>query len=332
MKIDTTIMGSPLDAGRRAHAAEEIGFDGVWVAETGHDPFLALGSAAAATSRVALGTNIAVAFARSPMTVAITANDLQLMSDGRLILGLGSQIKPHITRRFSMPWSAPAARMKEYVGALRAIWQCWQDGERLNFDGEFYRHTLMTPMFDPGPNRFGAPAVYLAAVGPRMLSVAAEVADGLLCHPFTTERYLREVITPALTASRPDLRDFAVCGMPIVVTGRDEEAQAVAARAARKQIAFYASTPAYRPVLDLHGWGDLGEETHRLSLQGAWDEMGERVDDEVLATIAVVAEPDQVAGALMARFGGVMTRCALSTRAGDEPASWAPAIAELRGQ
>jgi probable F420-dependent oxidoreductase len=332
VKIDTTIMGSPLDAGPRARSAEDVGFDGVWVAETGHDPFLALGAAASVTGRVDLGTNIAVAFARSPMTVAITANDLQLMSEGRLILGLGSQIKPHITRRFSMPWSAPAERMKEYVGALRAIWRCWNDGDRLDFNGEFYRHTLMTPMFDPGPNRFGAPKVYLAAVGPRMLSVAAEVADGLLCHPVTTGRYLREVVMPTLAASRPDLSDFAVCGMPIVVTGRDEAEQAQAARAARKQIAFYASTPAYRPVLDLHGWGGLGDEMHALSLHGRWDEMGELVDDEVLAAIAIVAEPDQVAAALTARFGDVMTRCALSTRAGDEPEVWGPAIAQLHGR
>jgi probable F420-dependent oxidoreductase len=329
MKIDTTIMGPLLDTGARARAAEDLGFDGVWVAETAHDPFLALGSAAATTERVALGTNIVVAFARSPMTVAMTANDLQLMSGGRLILGLGSQIKPHITRRFNMPWSDPANRMKEYIGALRAIWDCWQTGEKLDFRGEYYQHTLMTPMFSPGPHEFGAPAVYLAAVGPLMLRVAAEVADGLLCHPFSTDRYLREVIVPSLAAVRPGLADFAVCAMPIVVTGRDETELAASATAARRQIAFYASTPAYRPVLDLHGWGSIGDEMHALSLEGRWVEMGERLDDEVLHAIAVVAEPDRLAGALAERFGDVMTRCALSTLAGVDPSVWAPALAEL---
>jgi probable F420-dependent oxidoreductase len=329
MKIDTTIMGSSLDSGPRAHAAEELGFDGVWVAETGRDPFLALGSASATTSRVTLGTNIAVAFARSPMTVAMTANDLQTMSSGRLILGLGSQIRPHITRRFSMPWSSPAARMKEYVGALRAIWRCWNDGEPLDFDGEFYHHTLMTPMFDPGPNEFGPPQVYLAAVGPKMLAVAAEVADGLLCHPFVTERYIREVIMPALSSVRPDLDGYAVCGMPIVATGRDEAELAESIQAARLQIAFYASTPAYRPVLDLHGWGAVHDEMHGLSREGRWAEMGERLDDEIVRTIAVVAEPEHVAGELEKRYGGTMTRCALSTRPGVDPATWLPTLAAI---
>jgi probable F420-dependent oxidoreductase len=329
MQVDTTIMGRLLDAGPRAAAAEAVGFDGVWVAETGNDPFLALGAASATTSRVTLGTNIAVAFARSPMTVAMTANDLQTMSAGRMLLGIGSQIRPHITRRFSMPWSSPAARMKEYVGALRAIWRSWQDGSTLAFEGEFYRHTLMTPMFNPGPNEYGPPAVYVAAVGPRMLAVAGEVADGLLCHPFVTERYLREVIMPGLEAVRPDLTGFAICGMPIVATGRDEAAQAEALDAARLQIAFYASTPAYRPVLDLHGWGDVHDEMHALSLQGRWAEMGERLDDEVVRTIAVVAEPDDVAGALQQRFGGMLTRCALSTRPGVDPASWADTVAAI---
>jgi probable F420-dependent oxidoreductase len=326
VKIDTTVMGTLLDTGDRARAAEELGFDGVWVAETAHDPFLALTAAAGTTSGVTLGTNIAVAFARSPMTVAITANDLQLLSDGRFILGLGSQIKPHITRRFSMPWSSPAARMREYVEALRAIWRSWHEGEPLAFMGEFYQHTLMTPMFSPGPSPHGAPPVYLAAVGERMLRVAAEVADGLLCHPFTTERYLREVIAPALTAVRGGLDGYAVCGMPIVVTGADDEEMAASRVAAKQQIAFYASTPAYKPVLDLHGWSEVYDEMHALSLAGKWVEMGERVDDEVLETIAVVAEPQAVAAALESRFGDVLTRCALSTRAGLDPATWAPVL------
>jgi probable F420-dependent oxidoreductase len=327
MHLDTTIMGSVNDAAARAHDAEELGFDGVWVAETKHDPFLALAAASTSTSRVVLGTNIVVAFARSPMTVAMTANDVHAMSGGRHILGLGSQIKPHVTRRFSMPWSAPAARMKEYVAALRAIWSCWNDDETLRFEGEFYRHTLMTPMFAPEPNPHGAPLVYVAAVGPKMLATAGEVADGLLVHPFTSERYLREVIRPELVKAHGDLDDFAISGMPIVVTGRDEAEQQRSAKAARRQLAFYASTPAYRPVLDLHGWGDLQPEMHALSLKGEWAAMGERIDDEVLNTIALVAEPDQVGSALQARFGELLTRCSLSTRADEDPAQWASTLA-----
>jgi probable F420-dependent oxidoreductase len=327
MHIDTTIMGSTADCAQRAREAERVGFDGVWVAETSHDPFLALGAASPTTQRVALGTNIVVAFARSPMTVAITANDLHAMSGGRLILGLGSQIKPHITRRFSMPWSSPAERMKEYVGALRAIWQCWNTGEGLHFEGEFYRHTLMTPMFSPAPNPHGAPPIYLAAIGPKMLAATAAVADGLLVHPFTTERYLRDVITPTLTDVRGSLDGFAVSGMPIIVTGRDETERQRSEVAARRQIAFYASTPAYRPVLDLHGWGALHDEMHALSLKGEWAAMGERIDDEVLQTIALVAAPDEVAATLHQRFDGLLTRCSLSTRADEDPAQWTSVLA-----
>ena len=311
MLIDTTILPTLDDIPARAAAAEAFGVSGVWIAETSHDPFVMLALAAGTTERVTLGTNIAVALARSPMTVAIAANDVQALSGGRHILGLGSQVKGHITRRFSMPWSAPAARMREYVLALRAIWSCWNDGTPLSFEGEFYTHTLMTPVFSPGPNPHGAPPVYLAAVGERMTAVAAEVADGLLCHPLSTERYLREVTVPALRRVRPSLDGFAVCGMPIVATGRDDVEMAGSLAAARMQVAFYVSTPAYRPILDLHGWGELHDELHPLSREGRWAEMAERVDDEVLETIAVVAEPDQVESAVRARFDGLLTRCAV---------------------
>jgi probable F420-dependent oxidoreductase len=311
VQLDVTLMSSLADTDARAAAAEDAGFTGAWVAETSHDPFLGLTLAARSTSRITLGTNIAVAFARSPMTVATTANDLQLLSGGRFVLGLGSQIKPHITRRFSMPWSSPAARMKEYVEALRAIWRSWHDGEPLRFEGEFYRHTLMTPAFSPGPSDVGAPPVYLAAIGERMTAVAAEVADGLLLHPFTTERYLREVTLPAVTRAGADLSSFELCGMPIVVTGRDEREMSEAEAGARAQISFYASTPAYRPILDLHGWGALGDEAHALSLRGEWEAMADLVDDEVLATIAVVAPAGELYDALESRFGDVLTRCAV---------------------
>jgi len=315
MKIDT---GLPPDAAAdtrdAAAAAERAGYAGVWTSEITHDPFLALGLAAVATEAIELGTSIAVAFARNPMSTAVQANDVQLLSRGRLLLGLGSQIKPHITRRFGMPWSHPASRMREFISALRAIWACWQDGTRLSFRGDFYTHTLMTPFFNPGPNPHGAPRVLLAGVGEAMTAVAGEVADGFLCHGFTTERYLREVTMPALARGRGGgLTGYEVSGSPFVATGRTEAEMEAARRAVREQIAFYGSTPAYRGVLERHGWGELGDELHRLSRHGRWADMGAAIDDEVLHTFAVVAEPGAVAGELMRRYGDLFTRMSLYT-------------------
>jgi len=321
MKIDT---GLPPDAGAdtrdAAAAAERAGYAGAWTSEIKHDPFLALALAAVATDTIELGTSIAVAFARNPMSTAVQANDVQLLSRGRLLLGLGSQIKPHITRRFGMPWSHPAARMREFISALRAIWACWQDGTRLSFRGEFYTHTLMTPFFNPGPNPHGAPRVLLAGVGEAMTAVASEVADGFLCHGFTTERYLREVTMPALARGRGgDLAGYEVSGSPFVATGRTEEEMAAACRGVREQIAFYGSTPAYRTVLELHGWGELGDELHRLSRHGRWHDMGAAIDDDVLHAFAVVAEPGAVAGELMRRYGDLFTRMSLYTPYAADP-------------
>ena len=198
MKVDGGISTDLRKVPGQARAAEEFGYSGLWTAETNHDPFLPLVLAAEHTEQVELGTSIAVAFARNPMILATTANDLQTASQGRFMLGLGSQIKPHIEKRFSMPWSHPAPRMRELISAIRSIWLSWSDGSRLAFRGEYYRHTLMTPMFDPGPNPYGNPPIFLAAVGSLMTEVAGEVADGLLAHSFTTARYLREVTLPAL--------------------------------------------------------------------------------------------------------------------------------------
>ncbi|WP_181784816.1 TIGR03617 family F420-dependent LLM class oxidoreductase, partial [Pseudonocardia pini] len=276
---------------------------------------LALALAATVTERVDLGTSIALAFARNPMSLASTAHGLQALSGGRLQLGLGSQVKAHITRRFSMPWSQPAARMREYVLALRAIWASWADGTPLDFAGEFYTHTLMTPMFVPEPHGFGPPRILLAAVGSAMTATAGEVADGLLCHGFTTERYLREVTVPALERARGRALggDFALVGSPMVVTGSTEQAFEGALRGARRQIAFYGSTPAYRGVLELHGWGALGEELHALSRQGEWERMATLVDDDVLGAFAVVGEPDAIAPELLRRYGDLFDRCSLYT-------------------
>lgn len=301
-----------------AKAAERSGYDGLWVGEITHDPFLMLSLAATATERLELGTSVALALARSPMTLAVSANDLQAISGGRFRLGLGSQVKAHITRRFAMPWSRPATRMREFVLAMRAIWDCWAgdrgQGPELNFRGEFYRLSLMPPQFVPRKHGFGPPPVLLAAVGTAMTETAAEVADGLLCHGFTTVRYLEEVTLPALRRGRDGCLDgFDVVGHPMMVTGRTERDMAAAAATVRAQIAFYASTPAYRPVLEVHGWAGLGEELHRLSRLGRWAEMPGLVDDTVLATFAVIGEPQAVAAELTRRYRRLFTRCVLHT-------------------
>jgi probable F420-dependent oxidoreductase len=269
-------------------------------------------SAAPATTSLELGTGIVVAFGRSPMITATMANDVQLLSKGRLLLGLGSQIKPHIEKRYSMPWSHPAPRMREYVLAMRAIWACWNEGEPLNFRGEFYKHTLMTPFFNPGPNPYGAPKVYLAAVGELMTEVAGEVADGLLVHPFTTERYLREVTLPALerglAKSGRTLNGYPISYSGLLATGKSDSDRAEAIAAVRGQIAFYGSTPAYRPVLELHGWGDLQSELNALSRLGEWKQMGELITDDVADAFSITAHPDEVGSEVNRRFGDVISR------------------------
>jgi probable F420-dependent oxidoreductase len=319
VKLDTGLAVKPDDlasAGAAAARAEAMGYDGVWTAEVSRDPFLPLMLAAAQTQRIELGTGIAVAFARSPMTLAQTAHDLQTYSGGRFVLGLGSQIKAHVVRRFSMPWSHPAARMRELVLALHAIWESWNTDAALRFEGEFYRHTLMTPMFNPGPTGHGRPRVLLAGVNERMTEVAGEVADGFIAHGFTTERYVREVTLPALerglATARRHRADVEVKVGGFVVTGRDDAEIEAAKTATRRQIAFYASTPAYRPVLELHGWGPLQEELRRLSLLGEWDEMGNRIDEEVLDAFAVVADVDSLAGAIASRWAGLADRLSIA--------------------
>ncbi len=315
MKVDGGIGTELKGAAAQAQKAEASGYDAVWAAETSHDPFMPLLLAAEHTERIGLGTGIAVAFARNPMTVASLAWDINGYANGRFLLGLGSQIKPHIEKRFSMPWSHPAARMQEFISAMRAIWACWQDGTKLDFRGDFYTHTIMTPFFNPGPNDAGPPKVFLAAVGEGMTRVAGEVADGMLVHGFTTERYLREVTMPTIEAglklSGRARREFQVSYPAFVVTGDTEEEMAAASEGTRKQIAFYASTPSYRPVLELHGWGDLQGELNVLSKRGEWDEMGRRIDDEVLETFAVSGTPEEIPERLHQRFGDLIDRISL---------------------
>jgi probable F420-dependent oxidoreductase len=311
------IASTPLQLEEAARVAEREGFDGVLVTETRHDPFVALTLAARATERVRLSSAIAVAFARNPMNTAMLANDLQLVSDGRFVLGLGSQVKPHIERRFSMPWSHPAKRMREYVEAIRAIWTSWETGDRLRFEGEFYSHTLMSPVFSPGPNPHGNPRIALAAVGTLMTETAGAVADGFLSHSFTTPRYLREVSLPALERGRASagrVGEPVEVSLPaLVAVGRSDAELDTAITAIKKQIAFYGSTPAYKGVLELHGWGELHDRMHAGSVKGEWDAMTSLVTDEVLAEFAVVGSPTEVAAQLRERYAGVVQRLSFST-------------------
>ncbi len=333
MKVDGGIGFDPDGIAAQAVKAERTGYDGVWSAETNHDPFLPIAVGAAATEKLEFGTGIAVAFARNPMTLAVVANDLQLLTKGRFMLGMGSQIKPHITKRFSMPWSHPAPRMRELVLAIRAIWKTWETGEPLAFRGEFYTHTLMTPFFDPGPNPHGNPKILLAGVGEHMTEVAGEVADGFLVHAFSTERYLREVSLPALErgaakAGKTRL-DLTVSYPGFVATGPDEQSMEAAITGVRQQIAFYGSTPAYRPVLELHGWGDLQPELNTLSKRGDWVKMGELIDDDVLNAFAVVGPPDKIATELRNRFEGMVDRFSFYAPYKVDPELWKDMLAGL---
>ncbi|MCE2511726.1 MAG: TIGR03617 family F420-dependent LLM class oxidoreductase [Acidimicrobiia bacterium] len=319
--------------GARARMMEQDGYSGLLSAETSHDPFLPLALAAEHTERIELMTAIAVGFARNPMVLAHTAWDLQALSGGRFLLGLGSQIQAHITKRFSMPWSRPAARMEEMITAIRAIWESWQTGERLNFRGEFYRHTLMTPMFSPGPIDVPPPPILISAVGPLMTRVAGRAADGLVCHAFQTAEYLRDVTMPnvyaGLAEAGRERSDFQISMPVFVVSGfREEEIAAQAART-RQQIAFYGSTPAYRGVLEHHGWGDAQTELNRLSKRGQWVEMGNVIDEEMLGAFAVVAEPHEVPERIAERFGDTLDRLQFYAGVRDKE-RWGPIIEEIK--
>ena len=337
MKVDGGLGTNLQQAGAQAKELEDAGYAGVWTAETSHDPFFPLLLAAEHTSTLEIGTSIAVAFARNPMNLANISWDLQSYSRGRFILGLGSQIKPHITKRFSMEWSHPAPRMREMILAIRAIWDCWLNGTKLDFRGEFYKHTLMTPFFTPDASDisdYGPPKIFLAGVGELMTEVAGEVCDGFLCHGFTTEKYLREVTIPALERGRAKagktMEGFQIMGPSFVVTGNDEAELTKAAAGTRQQIAFYGSTPAYRPVLERHGWGELQDQLNSLSKQGKWVEMGDAIDDEILNTFAVVGEPESIAPELRRRYGDVIERISFYAPYKSDPERWRKVLADLQ--
>ena len=337
MKVDGGIALDLHQSVQAAKDAEAAGYTGAWTAETNHDPFFPLLLAAEHTTQLELGTSIAVAFARNPMTLANIGWDLQSYSRGRFILGLGSQIKPHITKRFSMEWSHPAARMREMVLAIRAIWDTWQNGTKLEFRGDFYTHTLMTPFFTPNPNdiaEYGVPKIFLAGVGELMTEVAGEVCDGFICHGFTTEKYLREVTLPALVRGRAKagktMEGFEVVGPSFVVTGNNDEELEAASIGTRQQIAFYGSTPAYRGVLDIHGWGGLQDELNTLSKAGKWVEMGNVINDEILNTFAVVGKPETIASELGRRYSDVIQRISFYAPYKSDPERWSQVIADFK--
>jgi probable F420-dependent oxidoreductase len=315
-----------------ARAAEQAGFDALWTSETKHDPFLPLVLAAGNTQRIQLGTAVAVAFARSPFAVAQTAWDLSRFSGGRFMLGLGTQVKAHIERRFGMAWEPPAPKLREYVLALRALWDCWQNGTRLNFRGESYKLTLSSPFFNPGPIDTPRIPVYTAGVGMPLCRVAGEVADGFLVHPLHTSRYLAEVIRPTIAegarAARRSLEEISLSAS-VFVAGSEREREEV-----RAQIAFYAATPTYRPVLELHGWGAVGEQLSALAARGRWSEMAANISDEMLETVAVVVPMGAVVDALQKRYTGLVQRISLyrSYAPGTDDDAWRALVDGLHFQ
>ncbi len=335
MRVYTT---APLEDPRDARALyprlEAIGYDGAFSFEARHDPFLPLVLAAEHTRALELGTAVAIAFARNPMNLANLAWGLQAISGGRFLLGLGSQVRPHIENRFSMPWSRPAARMRELVLAIRAIFERWEGRAELRFEGEFYRHTLMIPAFDPGPHPFGPPPIYTGGFGPRMTELAGEVAHGFIAHPFHSRRSLQEHALPALERGLAKAgrrrADLDVIAATLVVTASNERDFQRSREAARKQLAFYGSTPAYRPTLDCHGWGELHVELNRLSKQGRWDDMPALVSDEVLETIAVVGPRERIAPLLEARLAGFADAVSLTHNRFPDPDHWSDIVAALR--
>jgi probable F420-dependent oxidoreductase len=305
LKVDVMLSNSVIEAAERARELQRIGVDGAFTFENAHDLFFPLVAAAPVCS-LDLMTNVAIAFPRSPVHLAHAAYDLQLLSEGRFRLGLGSQVKAHIERRFGARWHKPVAQMREWVLATKAILDSWQEGGRVDFRGEYTTHTLMTPAFDPGPNPFGVPKILVGALGPRMNEMAAEVADGILVMPFNSARHMRERTVPAiergLATARRTLADVEITVEVIVGVGRNER-ELEAAKGLRNLLAFYGSTPAYRPVLDVEGWGALQPELNALSKRGEWQQMGRLITDEMVSTIGVFGTPDQCAEEIVTRYG-----------------------------
>ncbi len=313
MKVDLIVPRFRLeDVPALARRVEELGFDGLWFGETGGDPFLAIALAAQHTERLTLGTAVAIAFPRSPMVTAYMAWDLQRLARGRFILGLGSQVKAHIERRFGMRWMAPAPWLGEYIAALRAIWTCWRQGTPLSFRGEHYSLSLMTPFFTPEPNPYPDAPIYISAVNRGMLRLAGRMAEGVHVHPLHSERYLREWVWPELqagwSASGRARATFEIVAPVIIVSGRDAAEWEESRRFAREQIGFYGSTPAYRGILELHGWADRADRLRALAASGRWEELVDVVSDQMLEAFALVSPPEELAERLRQRYQALVDR------------------------
>jgi probable F420-dependent oxidoreductase len=332
MKVDGPIYSfdAPEEEAKRL---ESKGYAGAFTYEGNHDPFFPLVLAAKATTQIELYPAVAIGFARNPMLLANIGWDLQAISKGRFKLGLGTQIKPHIEKRFGMPWSRPAARMKEMVLAIKEIWRCWETNDRLDYRGEIYQHTLMTPVFNPGVHPFGLPPIFLAGVGPKMTEVCGEVADGFFVHPFGTRESLLELTLPALErglerAGR-DRSALEISAQVMVCGGANDEEIESVRKATKQQIAFYGSTPAYRPVLEVHGWGDLQDELNAMSKRGQWAEMTELVSDDLLEAIAVCAPIGDMAKAISERVAGAADRVSLVSHFSRDPDMWDDVVRDL---
>ncbi|MBI5650609.1 MAG: TIGR03617 family F420-dependent LLM class oxidoreductase [Chloroflexi bacterium] len=326
MKLDVGVLvPNLLDMPALARAAEATGFDALWTSETQHEPFLPLALAAEHTTRIELGTSIAVAFPRSPTVLAHIAWDLAAASQGRFILGLGTQVKAHIERRFGMTWESPAKKLREMILAMRALWDCWQGDGRINFRGEFYKLTLMSPFFNPGPIDYPNIPVYIAGVNEHLCRVAGEVCQGFHVHPFHTARYLREIVVPnveqgARVANRA--RADVQLSSAIFIASDETEREAV-----RAQISFYASTPTYRTVLDVHGWGAVGEQLSALAARGKWDDMPTLITDEILNEVAIVAPLAEIPARVKSRYTGLLDRITFyAPFAVDEADKWKPLV------
>jgi probable F420-dependent oxidoreductase len=340
MKFDAILnvdAGHMRDAAKIVRAAEAVGFAGMWTPETKHNPFFPLLIAAEHSERIQFGPAVAIAFPRSPMVMAQIAWDLQAVSRGRFILGLGTQVKAHIERRFGMTWEAPVAKLRDYIGALRAIWHAWQTGTKLDYQGTYYQHTLMTPFFNPGPIAHPRVPVYIAGVNEGLARLAGELCEGFHAHPFHSAKYLNEIVRPQIAAGAEQagrsLADVELASGVFVITGVNEAAMEVMRTMVRDQISFYASTPTYRVVLECHGWQDIGEQLSRLASAKRWGEMGALISDEMIEVFAVEAPLDRLGQALRRRYDGVLDRvaCYLPYVPGELDDAWRDVVRVVHG-
>jgi probable F420-dependent oxidoreductase len=338
MKLDAALWvdaANIRDAATIARAADAIGFGGLWTVETKHNGFFPLLLAAEHSQRIELGTAVAIAFPRSPLVMAQIAWDLQAISGGRFLLGLGTQVRAHIERRYGMTWEPPVARLRDYIGALRAIWHSWQTGAKLDYRGQFYQHTLMTPFFDPGPIPQPHIPIYIAGVNEGLARLAGELCEGFHVHPFHSIKYIDEVVRPqvALGAERSGRRatDVVLASSAFVITGKGATAIEQSRQMVRQQIAFYASTPTYRVVLAVHGWQDVGEQLSRLAATKRWDQMPALISDQMLDVFAIQTPPDTLGQALRAHYEGILDRvaCYMPFVPGELDDAWRAAVAAV---